>query len=103
MSAVTTAADAAQLHAPAPTMLLEAQTLLGELAAVATAATDHGRRPFRANPEWDAALGALGFAVYNLADQTGVDITAAILAHAARLGQRAAHSAEEPDAWPFGN
>lgn len=103
ISAVTTAADEAQLHAPAPTMLLEIQTVLGELAAVATAATEHGRRPFRADPQWDAALGALGFAVYNLADQTGVDVAAAILTHAARLRQReAAHSRDEPAAWPFG-
>lgn len=104
ISAVTIAADEAQLHAPAPTMLLEVLTLLGELAAAATAATEHGRRPFRADPQWDAALGALGFAIYNLADQTGVDIASAILSHAAQLGQRAAdRSRDEPAAWPFGN
>lgn len=101
--AVTTAADEAGLHAPAPAMLLEVQTLLGELAAVASAATEHGRRPFRADAQWEAALGALGFALYNLADQTGVDVTAAILQYAGRLGgQGGSHSREEPSSWPFG-
>jgi hypothetical protein len=105
ISAVTTAADEAQLHAPAPTMLLKVQTLLGELAAVAMAATEHGRRPFRADAHWDAALGALGFAVYHLGDQTGVDVTAAILTHAAQLRERVAlaDSRDEPAAWPFGS
>lgn len=103
ISAVTAAADEAKLHAPAPTMLLEVQTLLGELAAVATAATEHGRRPFRADAQWDAALGALGFALYNLADQTGVDVASAILAHAERLQVRvAAHSRDEPTGWLVG-
>jgi hypothetical protein len=104
LSAVTTAADAAGRHATAPTMLLEVQTLVGRLAAVALAGTEHGRRPFRADAEWDAALGALGFALYNLADQTGVDVTAGILRHAAGLAPRTgAHSRDEPAAWPFGD
>lgn len=102
--AVTAAADGAGLHATAPVMLLELQTLLGELAAVALDSTEHGRRPFRTEPQWDEALGALGFAVYSLADQTGVDVTAAILRHASRLaGRGGAHSREEPAAWPFGD
>lgn len=102
--AVTTAADEAGLHAPAPAMLLELQSLLGTLSACATAATQGGRRPFRPDAQWEAALGALGFAVCNLADQTGIDIVAAILRRAAQVQASAqAPRGDEPAAWPFGD
>ncbi len=67
-------ADAADLHATAPTLLLELQTLLGALAATATTGTERGRRPFRPPGDWPQRLGELAFGVYLLADQTGVDL-----------------------------
>jgi hypothetical protein len=75
---VSAASDEVGLHAGAPTLLLELQTLLGALTASAAIATDRGRRPFRVGPEWDRTLSELAFAVYNLADQTGVDLDAGV-------------------------
>ena len=53
---VAATADTADLHAPAPTLLLELQTLLGALSATVTAATERGRRPFRPGTDWAPRL-----------------------------------------------
>lgn len=82
---VNRSADAAQLHAPVPTLLLEIQTLLGTLSATVTAGTNRGRGPFRADANWAARLGDLAYHVYLLADQSGVDLNAAVAATAARM------------------
>ncbi len=78
-------ADAAELHAPVPTLLLELQTLLGAIAATVAIQTDRGRRPFRPGPDWQERLGELAYGVYLLADQTGVDVRAAVSNTAARV------------------
>lgn len=85
---VAKSADAADLHAPVPTLLLELQSLLGALTATVTAATDRGRRPFRPTPDWPQRLGELAFGVYLLADQTGVEISRAVTATAAAVQPR---------------
>ena len=61
---VAESADAADLHATAPALLLELQTELGALAATATAATERGRRPFRAPADWNRRLGMLAYGIY---------------------------------------
>ncbi|MGH8863018.1 MAG: hypothetical protein ACRDVG_17570 [Jatrophihabitantaceae bacterium] len=75
---VARSADAAELHAPVPTLLLELQTLLGTLAANVAAQTNRGRKPFRPGPDWAPRLGELAYGVYLLADQTGVDVDKAV-------------------------
>jgi hypothetical protein len=97
---VTRTADAAGLHAPVPTLLLELQSLLGTLSAAVTAATDRGRRPFRPTPQWSARLGELGYGLYLLADQSGVDVEAAVRATAAALG-RPASADPAATGWPL--
>lgn len=100
--AVARSADTADLHAPAPTLLLELQTLLGTLTATVTAQTDRGRRPFRPSPDWAPRLGELAYGVYLLADQTAVNVEQAVIATAQRLaaqGERAKAASEE--GWPF--
>lgn len=101
-SLVAQSADAAELHAPVPTLLLELQTLLGTLASTVTAETNRGRKPFRPGPDWPARLGELGYGVFLLADQTGVDLGAAVAATAQNI---AAHSPQRqrpaPDDWPL--
>ena len=87
--AVAQSADAAELHAPVPTLLLELQTLLGTLAATVAHATDRGRKPFRPGPDWGSRLGELAYGVYMLADQTGVDLPHAVATTAARVGESA--------------
>jgi hypothetical protein len=99
---VARSADAANLHAPVPSLLLELQTLLGTLSATVTTATDRGRRPFRPGPDWPPRLGELAYGVYLLADQSGVDVADEVRATARRLaaqGERA-QAASEAD-WPF--
>ena len=99
---VAHSADAADLHAPVPTLLLELQSLLGTLTANVTSATDRGRRPFRPTPDWPSRLGELAYGVYLLADQTGVDVTQAVQGTAANLHQQARRL--PPPAgndWPF--
>jgi hypothetical protein len=100
---VAQSADAADLHAPVPTLLLELQTLLGALGATVTHESGRGRRPFRPGPDWAAHLGELAYGVYLLADQTGVDVTQAVIAaanaHHAQA-QRRANSQAAGD-WPF--
>lgn len=102
---VTRSADAADLHAPVPTLLLELQSLLGALTATVTDATDRGRRPFRPTPDWPARLGELAYGVYLLADQSGVDVGQAVRAAAATVQhrlQRAPQQAQAQAEWPFG-
>jgi hypothetical protein len=99
---VAQSADAADLHAPAPTLLLELQTLLGSLTASVTAETDRGRRPFRPGPDWSARLGSLAYGVYLLADQTGVDLGQAVAATAEGLYRRGQQAqATEAADWPI--
>jgi hypothetical protein len=83
---VAHSADTAGLHAPVPTLLLELQTLLGGLAATVAAGSERGRRPFRPGPDWPDRLGQLAYGVYLLADQTGVDLGAAVTATAGTVG-----------------
>jgi hypothetical protein len=101
--AVAASADAADLHAPLPTLLLELQTLLGALAATVTNGTERGRLPFRPGPEWGHRLGELAYGVFLVADQTGVDVGEAVeltAAHLAMKGELA--RSREDDKWPFG-
>ena len=81
-----------------PELLLEMQFRLGALAAVASDLTGRGRRPFRPDDSWRLALSRLAFDVYVLADQTGVDLEAAVRRTA---GELAAGPPTEPDDWPF--
>lgn len=99
---VAQSADAADLHAPVPALLLELQSLLGTLTATVTGATERGRRPFRPDTAWSARLGDLAYGVYLLADQTGVNVTDAVTATATQLWNRSqsAQQAAPPD-WPF--
>lgn len=100
--AVAQSADAAELHAPVPTLLLELQTLLGTLTAIVAGETNRGRKPFRPGPDWPARLGELGYGVYLLADQTGVDIEQVVAETAGAIGSRV--SREPPAApgdWPL--
>jgi len=87
--AVAHSADAAELHAPVPTLLLELQTLLGTLSATVAAETSRGRKPFRPGPEWGSRLGELAYGIYLLADQTGVDVAQAVTATANRVAGNA--------------
>lgn len=99
---VAQSADTADLHATAPTLLLELQTMLGALAATVTTETDRGRRPFRPGPHWSQRLGELAYGVYLLADQTGVDLADAVelTAQHLELRGRQAKAADQQD-WPF--
>jgi hypothetical protein len=98
---VAATADRGGMHAPAPAMLLELQSLVGWLSGIAVESTERGRRPFRAGPSWDAALGAVGFAIYNLADQTGIDLAQAITRHADQLMASAQSPVQPESGWPF--
>jgi hypothetical protein len=103
---VTRTADAADLHAPVPTLLLELQSLLGALTAAVTDATDRGRRPFRPTPDWTDRFGELAYGIYLLADQSGVDVDAAVRTAAASVQHRLRRSAQQAPAqaeWPFGS
>lgn len=99
---VAQSADAADLHAPVPTLLLELQAMLGSLSAAVTATTDRGRRPFRPGPDWPTQLGELAYGVYLLADQTGVDLGHAVISASANLQAHAQQvQATKDDGWPF--
>ncbi len=97
---VAQSADAADLHATAPALLLELQTQLGALAATATAATERGRRPFRPTPDWNRRLGMLAYGVYLLADQSGanLDQEVRVVAEATRNN---AQQRRSDQGWPF--
>ena len=97
---VAETADAADLHATAPALLLELQTQLGALAATATTATERGRRPFRPPTDWNRRLGLLAYGIYLLADQSGVDVEVEVRAVAEAT--RASAATRRPDGdWPF--
>jgi hypothetical protein len=99
---VAQSADAADLHAPVPTLLLELQSLLGSLTATVTAVTDRGRRPFRPGPDWPTRLGELAYGVYLLADQTGVEVSQAVANTANNLHAHARQTqAAKETGWPF--
>jgi hypothetical protein len=98
--AVARSADIAGLHATAPALLLELQTLLGALSATATEITDRARRPFRPNAEWAARLGQLAYRVYLLADQTGVSLDTEARMTAELVERSAAENGHDSD-WPF--
>ncbi len=97
---VAESADAADLHATAPALLLELQTELGALAATATAVTERGRRPFRPPADWNRRLGLLAYGIYLLADQTGADIETELRA-VAEATQASAASRRTDGEWPF--
>lgn len=101
--AVAQSADAAELHAPVPTLLLELQTLLGTLAATVASETNRGRKPFRPGPDWPARLGELAYGVYLLADQTGVDVDETVAQTAGAIGMRTGNRQQVPagDDWPL--
>ena len=98
---VAQSADAADMHANVPTLLLELQSLLGSLTASATASTERGRRPFRPGPDWATRLGELAFGVYLLADQSGVDIVQSVTAAAIRLSDYSRSPRAANEGWPF--
>lgn len=97
---VARSADIAGLHATAPALLLELQSLLGALAATATDITDRGRRPFRPNADWSARLGQFAYRVYLLADQTGVGLETEVRNTAELVEQWAAQHTRDGE-WPF--
>lgn len=101
---VAETSDRLGLHSTAPTLLIDLQARLGELAAEAGRLTERGRRPLRPDAAWSARLGALGFALVNLADQTGVDIDSAVRTAADQLyrsGMATRPVEPKTDAWPF--
>jgi hypothetical protein len=99
---VAQSADAADLHAPVPVLLLELQTILGALTANVTEVTERGRRPFRPGPEWPGRLGELAYGVYLLADQTGVDVSQAVQAAAGQVYRKAQQArTTSQTGWPF--
>jgi hypothetical protein len=93
---VAHSADAAGLHAPVPTLLLELQTLLGTLSATVAAETNRGRKPFRPGPDWPQRLGELAYGVYLLADQTGVQVSDVLIDTANRIAG-SARASNGPD------
>jgi hypothetical protein len=99
---VADSADEAGLHASVPALLLELQSLMGAVTASVTTATERGRRPFRPGPDWPARLGELAYAVYLLADQTGVDLDQAVRGRAGQLNRVSRKGPGERDDWPFG-
>ena len=99
---VADSADEAGLHASVPALLLELQSLMGAVTASVTTATERGRRPFRPGPDWPARLGELAYAVYLLADQTGVDLDQAVRGRAGQLNRVSRTEPGERANWPFG-
>ncbi|HEX2902399.1 MAG TPA: hypothetical protein VHO01_02990 [Jatrophihabitans sp.] len=87
---VASAADSAAAHSTAPALLLQAVAAVGRLAGVTDRATEAGRRPFRIPHDWPDELAELAWLVYLLADQTGVDLDAAVRAIAGRVTSEAA-------------
>ncbi|MCU1656040.1 MAG: hypothetical protein JWO57_696 [Pseudonocardiales bacterium] len=99
---VAQSADAADLHATVPTLLLELQTMLGSLTATVTAATERGRRPFRPTADLPTRLGELAYGMYLLADQTGIDLAQAVVTTATHLHRQAQQTqATGQNDWPF--
>jgi hypothetical protein len=102
---VALSSDRLELHANAPVLILEMQSLLGAIASEATEGTARGRRPFRADAQWEPSLAALAYALFNLADQTGVNLEAAVRERVASLEQSEAvplqSALQRVDKWPF--
>jgi hypothetical protein len=101
---VAETADRLGLHASPPTLMIDLQARVGDLAAEISRSTEHGRRPFRPTRDWESLLGELAFALVALADQTGVDTDRAVRAAADRMCRSAmAQQRSQPaaDAWPF--
>lgn len=99
---VAHSADVADLHAPVPTLLLELQTLLGTLASTVARETNRGRKPFRPGPDWPGRLGELGYGVFLLADQTGVDLIAAVAGTANGIAAQSQQQQRAPqNDWPL--
>ncbi len=99
---VAQSADAGDLHAPVATLLLELQTLLGTLAATVAGQTGRGRQPFRPGSLWPDCLGELAYGVYLLADQTGVDLHAAVSAIARKIAPAPEQRPQpDEDQWPI--
>ena len=96
---VANTSDQLGLHSTVPTLVLEVQSLVGAIAAATTEATERGRRPFREPPNWEWALGTLGFALFNLADQTGTDLVEAISKAVVQMSATLPRS--EDNGWPF--
>lgn len=93
-------ADRLGLHATAPVLTLGLVTDVGRLADEALAATSFGRRPFRPTDAWAQRLAEVAFTMINLADQTGVDLDAALRATLARY-QASSTPAPVADDLPF--
>jgi hypothetical protein len=100
---VARAVDQAALGASAPALLLEVQAFVGLLAARSNQLTNRGVRPFRPDGEWAHGLGQLAFAIYNLADQTGVELDGAIRVIADEHVANAVSNQRSGSAegWPF--
>ncbi len=98
---VAKANERGALGATAAALLLEVQAQLGLLSALAVQLTERGRLPFRPDEAWTDAFARLSFSVYNLADQTGVDVEAVTraLAHEV-IAKNALVAAQEPVSWP---
>lgn len=75
---VAQAADKLGLHANVPTLTLTMLAEIGRLADEVLASTEGGRRPFRPSDGWEQRLADVVFTAVNLADQTGVDLSAAL-------------------------
>jgi hypothetical protein len=101
---VAEATDTGALGATVSALLLEVQAQLGLLSALAVQLTERGRLPFRPAETWTDAIAQLSFSVFNLADQTGVNLDAVTreLAHKVIAANTRA-SAREPATWPVGD
>ena len=99
---VAHSADAADLHATVPALLLELQTELGALCATATGATERGRRPFRPPADWASRLGTLAYGIYLLADQSNVDLAGEVRSVALATARNAEVAKNrDQSGWPF--
>jgi hypothetical protein len=98
---VAQATDLVALGGSASALLLEVQAQLGLLSALAAQLTERGRLPFRPDDAWNDALARLSFSVFNLADQTGVDLDSVTRALAEKvIAANQPASDPEPAAWP---
>ncbi len=90
-------ADRLGLHATAPVLTLGLLTDLGRLADEALAGTSFGRRPFRPTDGWTQRLADVAFTVINLADQSGIDLEAALHSALTRYESSAVGAAPADD------
>jgi hypothetical protein len=98
---VAEAADTGALGATVSALLLEVQAQLGLLSALAVQLTERGRLPFRPAETWTDAIARLSFSLFNLADQTGVNLDAETraLAHHV-IAVNALATTDQPTTWP---